>query len=688
MDELEMELDFEGEFITQTFDFKKVFEEHDKRGYIALSLLSSSSVEVSVFQTVNEQKLVSQFRIYCGGDNHEHTVYIDSKMIGGIDGTVPVSVRTIDDRCVWFIPVEFSSLRGDVTIYVKGIVLSVAGISADFVLEAPDKNVYPASINVPVTPDDNGMILIVKDGEWSKDFPTVEKGEAENSIQQFGSGAKAISPDSVAFIQGIAGCKGYRYKAISKGNLTIYLTTEDITYVSKTNPQEILTYEQMLRKDVLQREGYEANILFSESAFDPSQENALLEDIELQYNVGDTITFKARSIDFDRIGTITEIYKNRIRFSDNFQFGTKLADNLVKDIILQTDVLPDRYGFMVAEKPLAGPIDLCKNAVAIGSNAIAAAKYGIGFGANVIVSGDGGVVFGVDSEAGYQSTAFGELVKAMDRNMGFGYNVANYAIQSVAAGASLVNESTALYAANFGYQNRAKHRAVFMAGEALGSSKADHQIILGKYPNTYEDMLLVLGDGSPGYLHNAFVVWNDGRATVSAWPINENDVVNLSYLTYKFNTLPIRAAGDYAISMLEATAQGRSSVALITGRTNGVYSGAIGFNAKASSSYAISIGALSEALHTASMVLAYGGRTGAAKQLVLGQYNAVLNDENAILLVGNGRQDNIRSNALVVWKDGHVECGKSTASTDTDKTLVTLDYVKRLEARIAQLESR
>jgi hypothetical protein len=526
----------------------------------------------------------------------------------------------------------------------------------------------------------------------------LEQGSAPNSIQQKGTGAKALSDSSIAFISGIAGCLGYRYKAIDTYNQKIYLTSNDITYVKKDNPNEILTYEQIILKDNEQKKEYQANVLFTSTGWSESEVTSLglLEDMKTpEYTLGELFTVKTRSTDFDRIAKIEDITNNVVTYEwrASHSDSTKLVnpfENLTADIVTQTDVLPDRYSFSVPTESEIGIVDISKNAVAIGSGARAACKYGIQIGANVFGNGDGAIAMGVDSEAGYQAIALGELVRALNRNVGMGYNIINEAIHSVSAGASLVTEPEGVYSANFGYQNRAKHRSVFMAGEKLGESKADHQVILGIRPNVYPEMLLVLGNGNSETMSNAFVVWKDGRASISAWPQTESDVVNVRYLTYQLNNLPMRAAGSGSVEQKGASVNsGQYSLAAVQGVVNASQAAAIGSNAKVNTnaSYSIVLGANSEAGvgHVATTVLGYGCKTGANKQTVLGQYNQPINDVNAVLTVGNGRQDNIRSNALIVWKDGRVEISGDPVN---DMDVVPKHMYDELLARVEALEAK
>lgn len=84
-------------------------------------------------------------------------------------------------------------------------------------------------------------------------------------------------------------------------------------------------------------------------------------------------------------------------------------------------------------------------------------------------------------------------------------------------------------------------------------------------------------------------------------------------------------------------------------------------------------------------------------QLVAGQFNAVT-DERATFVVGNGNVGAkaesgytgevldglkvLRSNAFTVYHSGRIEAGKSTTTTDSGKTLVTLDLIKGTGANV------
>lgn len=83
-------------------------------------------------------------------------------------------------------------------------------------------------------------------------------------------------------------------------------------------------------------------------------------------------------------------------------------------------------------------------------------------------------------------------------------------------------------------------------------------------------------------------------------------------------------------------------------------------------------------------------------QLVAGQFNKVT-DERATFVVGNGNVTNdtiqdgdevldglkvARSNAFTVYHSGRIEAGKSTTTSDSAKTLVTLDLIKGTGANV------
>ena len=60
-------------------------------------------------------------------------------------------------------------------------------------------------------------------------------------------------------------------------------------------------------------------------------------------------------------------------------------------------------------------------------------------------------------------------------------------------------------------------------------------------------------------------------------------------------------------------------------------------------------------------------------QTTFGHFND--SDSTAQFMIGNGGSEISRSNAFEVYHDGHVVAGRSTKDTDSDKTLVTKDYM-------------
>ena len=70
-------------------------------------------------------------------------------------------------------------------------------------------------------------------------------------------------------------------------------------------------------------------------------------------------------------------------------------------------------------------------------------------------------------------------------------------------------------------------------------------------------------------------------------------------------------------------------------------------------------------------------------QFVAGKYNA--NKEGTVAEFGNGTEES-PSNAFEVYKDGHIEAGRSTTAEDGDKTLATKDYVDNNSGAVKFIE--
>ena len=353
----------------------------------------------------------------------------------------------------------------------------------------------------------------------------IEPGIGENSIQQNGTNAQALGDRSVAFNDTIAGCKGYRYKAIDLANHIIYLTENEITY-SDT---------ELDCKGTL----YAANIYVSTTGFtDEDITNyQLIETISLPYVVGDVFTLKTRSTDYDNMGTITKIENNAVTYKS----GTAL-DTLTSDVIRQNDTYIDRYSFSVPAKARLGHIVVSEDATAFGTEGTSAiGRFSFAAGRDNLAYGDTSTVFGRGNIAGYGSFVAGEKSKGLgDRNFTFGYSCRNKGGQAFITGHSNTAEEDAAYALVGGRSNHAEHAGVFMAGRCNGSSKAEDQIIIGAGADVTEDMILAVGNAevtvgdknnvSVATKSNAFVVYKDGRATIGAEPQGDMDIVNKGYL--------------------------------------------------------------------------------------------------------------------------------------------------------------
>lgn len=493
------------------------------------------------------------------------------------------------------------------------------------------------SIYIPNKPveDTDAVNKAYVDSSFS-DKSTTIPGEGDNSMQQKGTEAKAFGDNSVALTSAIAGAKGYRYKAIDLANHVIYLTEGEITY----NP------------DVLDVTGKpSANILFTDTGFTSEEIESLTEEIMLPYADKDIFTLKVRSIDFDAVGTITAIDKNKVTFAA----GTAI-DTLIQSEVVKNDTYIDRYSFSVPKKADLGNIVISEDAFAVGTDGTSAVgRYSFAAGRGNIVVGDTGTAFGRGNTAGYQAFVAGESSFANDRNYTMAYGSTNEGNFTFITGQNNTSDKEGKKGIAAGSGNKLKHTSCAAFGENNYTS-APYQTLIGRAavttdydPEAYNIIFGVgnaftrvknedgtITDTNLSGRRNAFSVWVDGHITAGRETVASDKSLTLTtkgYVNTTLNTevaklndrisyvaasvstheqyvvglnLPALTYGKYseedadgnnidkiqtsAIQQGGSTAKGYGSVALLGGTAAGNTSFAAGEKAQANGQWSIALG--------------------------------------------------------------------------------------------------
>ncbi|MBQ7363758.1 MAG: hypothetical protein IJW48_04840, partial [Clostridia bacterium] len=532
----------------------------------------------------------------------------------------------------------------------------------------------------------NGELLkLIKDSDGNElsaileKINVVRKGTGVHSVQQSDTNAKSIGDRSVAFNSAIAGCLGYRYKAIDLANHKIYLTENEITY----------------------DENNLANILFTTEGFSNDVITSLIENITLPYSVGDIFTLKTRSTDYDNMGTITAIEKNVITFAS----GTEL-DHLSERIVKQNDVYIDRYSFSVPKKCELGHIIVSEDVTAFGTDGTRiAGRFGFGAGRNLLGIGDLCILFGRDNVAGYGCFVAGQNSKGLgDRNYTLAHSGTNWGAQAFLTGSNGVIFITAPFSTVGGFGNKSYHRGGTLFGTQNYPTENEDECIVGRASQSEPLALFVVGNGvidedtlEVVLRSNAFVVYEDGRAKVGARPINPFDIVPKCYVDDLIIPLE-KGTGNNSVQQTGSDASGRHSIALLGGTASKPNTLSIGEDAVSDAQYGISLGrgagahsdySISVGLQLQSASPEYdeeGNLVSANReQTLFGRYNEILpgakrsgDTSGAVYIVGVGTQAK-RKNGLVVWGDGRVSLGNEPVD---DLDAVNLAFLKNYTSKI------
>ncbi len=285
------------------------------------------------------------------------------------------------------------------------------------------------------------------------------------------------------------------------------------------------------------------------------------------------------------------------------------------------------YSFAIGKASRAGGI----NAFAIGYGSQAQTDGSYAFGTKVMASGRGSFAFGapgVDQE-GNPTGVFTEA--AGDFSFAFGLGVQSKGLGSLAMGASTVAEGTFSIALGQG------SKAGGFGAVALGSGSQS----LG-------DNALAVGSGSVASQYGSVAMGEGALAR--------------GKFGFALGHGP-QALGDYSVALGDQTlATGIFSVAMGKGSVaNGEQSVAFGGTAQADYSLSLGVGTVASS---------YGS-------LVLGRYNydliSLTNEgvspttwveNDPILVVGNGTDQDNRSNAMILYKDGTLKVKDVQESSD------------------------
>jgi len=248
--------------------------------------------------------------------------------------------------------------------------------------------------------------------------------------------------------------------------------------------------------------------------------------------------------------------------------------------------------------------------------------YSFAAGFNVKATDDFGVAFG----SGSQAAGIGALAVGVN----------SWATQYCAVALGSESVATGPHAITLGRRNVASGISAISLGWFTEAS-GDYAMSWGRSSKASGDYSLSLG----------YETESKGISSLSAG--------NLS-----------NASGDYSIAMgLSATALGNNSIALGNlSNSSGLYSAAIGREAIAAGNYSVAIGHNTRATRSYATSFGLGTISNAFGSMAIGTYNdtlpAIANfiyDFDPAFMIGNGKSNTNRSNAMTVLFNGNVGIG-------------------------------
>ncbi len=302
----------------------------------------------------------------------------------------------------------------------------------------------------------------------------IETGEGDNSIQQTGTGALALTERSIAIGENSkAGCRGYYIRAIDFDSNKLYLTGEfpTETYCLKDGNIMIYTYSAKTETDPESKKEYT----------EETSEAKTLEELGFDY-ITDDIGYATDNIDGEKNGAEVTfiVYGHRVAanavVSYHYYSAARITSitNGVVQLTLNSDGWPftsiipvsREYSWypsvIVPSQPEVGAVEIKQGAISLGGG-LAVSESSVAIGAGSLAIGDYSYAGGRGTQAGYASAAMGADTTAMGvAAAAFGNNSHASGSYSMVAGYGNTASDTAAVA--LGSQNEATAQAAFAEG--------------------------------------------------------------------------------------------------------------------------------------------------------------------------------------------------------------------------------
>lgn len=293
-------------------------------------------------------------------------------------------------------------------------------------------------------------------------------------------------------------------------------------------------------------------------------------------------------------------------------------------------------------------------------------SFAIGQGSNA--DGFGSATIGLANVAsgnysialGYKTTAFGYGATTMGRET-FALGMYSTAIGSYSA----ANGSNSFAG---GYNSIAEGFTTFAYGT---NAQATHQssIAMGEEAAALNNWTVAIGNNVQANALNSFAI---GRFAVAngatSFSIGSQTLTNgaisvaLGYKTVTNGNYAVAMGGETSANNYYAIAMGNKTIA------NGHSSTAMGINTTAEASYSTAMGNNSISQGDISTAMGFFTTAQAYASVVLGRYNLISGttnmwvDDDPLFVIGNGSDNNIRSNAMTVLKNGRTGIGTASPS--------------------------
>lgn len=207
-------------------------------------------------------------------------------------------------------------------------------------------------------------------------------------------------------------------------------------------------------------------------------------------------------------------------------------------------------------------------------------------------------------------------------------------------------------------------------------------------PTANDIAYFIVGNGkSDTDRSNALLVYRDGHAEVKAQGRTSNSVAQVSFVEEKINEIPLvgRKGTGYGAEIFNNYTTNKASGQYAHAQGNnaeatGDFSSAMGDRNQTKGSSSLASGVINETQARASTALGIGNIVTGYAQTVVGQYaksiggagERLTNLDTAYFIVGNGTDNNNRSNAFIVNKDGTAQL---QVTGTTDDSVTRKDYV-------------